>query len=73
MSLTVSDIFIVLFSFLAIIVGFFIIRSNEFYKVPRTDMLFAIKLKMFLSALLLLLIGVYGLISVSAKCFDIIC
>jgi hypothetical protein len=67
MLLTVSDIFMLLFSALAVTVGMSIMWSNKFYKHPSTDMLFAAKFKMFSSGLLLLLIGAYGLISIGAK------
>ncbi len=49
----------IVFMFLGIV----IMKKNKFYDYPTDDMLFATKLKVFLSGFLLFGIGIYGIIS----------
>ena len=55
------DIKLLLISILFFVIGIIIMIKNKFFKYHSSDMLFASKLKIFLSGLLFLLIGLYGL------------
>ena len=50
-----------------VIIGVVIMRRNRFYKYEADDMLFATKFKFFLSGVLFLLLGFYGVFSELAK------
>jgi hypothetical protein len=54
-------------SVLFVIIGVVIMRRNRFYKYEADDMLFATKFKVFLSGVLFLLLGFYGVFSELAK------
>jgi len=57
------DINLFVISVVLVIVGVVIMLKHKFYQYATDDMLFATKLKIFLSGLLFCLIGIYGLIS----------
>ncbi len=50
-------------SIVCVIIGAIIMIKHKFYKYDTNDMLFATKLKIFLSGLLFSLIGLYGIVS----------
>jgi hypothetical protein len=50
-----------------LIIGVIIMTKNKFYKYDTNDMLFATKLKVFLSGFLFSLIGLYGIVSEGLK------
>lgn len=50
-------------SIICVIIGIIIMIKHKFYKYDTSDMLFATKLKVFLSGLLFSLIGLYGIIN----------
>lgn len=56
------DIKLTILSVMFIVLGVVIMVRHKFYKYDTSDMLFATKLKVFLSGLLFCLIGTYGLI-----------
>lgn len=49
------------------IIGVVIMRRNRFYKYEADDMLFATKFKVFLSGILFLLLGLFGVFSELSK------
>ena len=54
-------------SIVCVIIGVLIMIKNPFYNYDTKDMLFATKLKVFLSGLLFSLMGLYGIISEVSK------
>ena len=61
------DIKLFVISVIFVIIGVVIMIKHKFYQYDTNDMLFATKLKIFLSGLLFSLIGIYGLISEMLK------
>ena len=57
------DFKILLICVLLVIVGIMLMVKNKFYKHPANDMSFPAELKLFLSGVLLSLIGIYGIVS----------
>lgn len=56
-----SKLFVI--SIVCVIIGVVIMIKHKFYRYDTSDMLFATKLKVFLSGLLFSLIGLYGIVS----------
>jgi len=63
------DIKLFLLSVFFVVIGVVIMVRHKFYKYDSSDMLFATKLKVFLSGLLFCFIGCWGLISEISKLF----
>jgi hypothetical protein len=57
------DIKLLILSIIFVFIGIITMINNKFYKYESSDMLFATKLKVFLSGLLFSLIGLYGIVS----------
>jgi hypothetical protein len=61
------DAILFVISIVFFIIGVIIMKKNKFYKYDTNDMLFATKLKVFLSGFLFSLIGLYGIVSEGLK------
>jgi hypothetical protein len=61
------DAILFVISIVFFIIGVIIMKKNKFYKYDTNDMLFATKIKVFLSGFLFSLIGLYGIVSEGLK------